>query len=224
MRNVVITLGEYYHIYNRGNHKQPLFLEEKDWARFLFLIIYLQSPKTFFNISHYTANFVKHSVFNISKKTKNEIIMTRYVELVSFTLMPNHFHLILKETKEEGISKYMQRILNAYTKYFNTKYEKSGHLFQGPYQAVHIKSNEQLLYLSSYVHRNQRELATWKEKEHRFPWSSYRDYIGKNRWGGLLKNEIVSDQFSNKKEYRHFVETSGAKEFLDEELLIDLQC
>jgi putative transposase len=211
MRREKIIQGEYYHTFNRGNNKQPIFNNEKDQIRLLFLILYLQSPLTFYNISRQTNYFVKHRVFNTSTK---KIVENRYIELVAFTLMPNHFHLILHELKEGGISQYMQRVLNAYTKYFNTKYNISGHLFQGPFQTIRIKDDDQLLYLSAYIHRNIREIKDWTDKEHLFPWSSYQDYIGINRWKELLKKDIISEQFPNSKKYKSFVEKSGAKESL----------
>lgn len=224
MRKIKIAPGEHYHIYNRGNNKQPIFSDERDWIRFLFLILCLQSPLLFHNMGRQVTYFVKHRVFNISEKVLKEVIANRYVELVSFTLMLNHFHLILRELKERGISQYMQRVLNAYTKYFNTKYEISGHLFQGPFQAVHIENNSQLLYLSAYIHRNPREIREWMNNEHTYPWSSYQDYVAKNRWDDLLKKEIISKQFSSKEGYKSFVDKSGAKEpteLLDEKLLLD---
>lgn len=218
MRKVKIVLNEYYHIYNRGNNKQPIFLDNKDKARFLFLILYFQSPTIFYNISRFIFYFVKHSVFNIPKETQKKILNDKMIELISFVLMPNHFHLILCELKEGGISQYMQRVLNAYTKYFNKKHDKSGHLFQGPFQVVHVKNNEQLLYLSTYIHKNPRELVKWKNKEHLFFWSSYQDYLKTNRWGEFLTPQIISEQFTNWKEYEVFVKTSIAKEksILDE--------
>ena len=222
MRKIKIIQGEYYHIFNRGNNKQLIFNDERDWIRLLFLILYLQSPLTFYNITRQTNYFVKHRVFNISGEVIKKIIENRHVELVSFTFMPNHFHLILRELKEGGISHYMQRILNGYTKYFNTKYKTSGHLFQGPFQAVHIKDDNQLLYLSAYIHRNIREIKEWTDKEHLFPWSSYQDYIEKNRWEGLLKKDIISEQFLSNEKYRLFVEESGAKELpISKKLLFD---
>lgn len=212
-----ISIGEYYHIYNRENSKQNLFLEERDWIRFLFLILYLQSPISFNNSGRPVSYFVGHQKFNIKD---NDVIKNRYVELINFCLMPNHFHITAHEVKEGGISKYLQRVQIAYTKYLNTKYGKSGHLFQGAFQSVHIKNNEQLLHLSAYIHRNPREIKEWKNKEHQYPWSSYQDYIKENRWGELIKREIISDQFSDKKEYQDFIETSGAKLLLDETHLI----
>ncbi|MEW5907848.1 MAG: transposase [Patescibacteria group bacterium] len=215
-----ISIGEYYHIFNRENHKQNIFHEEKDWARFLFLILYLQSPNNFYNVGRLISNFVKRRNFNVSKDIEKNIIENRYVELINFCLMPNHFHLTVREIKEGGVSKYLQRIQIAYTKYLNTKYEKSGHLFQGAFRSVHIKNNEQLLHLSAYIHRNSRELTKYKNKEASYFWSSYQDYIKQNRWADFLKTEIILSQFSNKKEYENFVETSGTKLLLDDDHLI----
>ncbi len=219
MRTVKIIPGEYYHIYNRGVNKQKIFLDERDWIRFLFLILYFQSPINFPQIGRSISYFVKNRAFDIKKEVVDKIIKNRYVELINFCIMPNHFHLTIREIKENGVSQYMQRILTAYTKYFNTKYGRSGHLFQGPFQIVHIKNNEQLLHLSAYIHRNPRELKQWKEKEHQYPWSSYQDYIEENRWNNILKPQIILEQFSNKREYKDFIKTSGTKLELDEKIL-----
>lgn len=221
IRKTIIASNEYYHICNRSNDKQNIFIENKDWIRFLFLMLYSQSPENFSNLSRPVSHFVKHLVFNITKDKTNKITENRKVELIAFSLMPNHFHILIQQLKEKGISKYMQRIQNAYAKYFNAKYEKSGHLFHGPYQIVHIKNNEQLLYLSAYINRNMREIKEWKNNEEKYPWSSYQDYLYENRWEDLLKPNIVLGQFANPKEYEKFVETSGAKTELDEKLLLD---
>ncbi len=224
MRKIHIAQGEYYHIFNRGNNRQVIFLDEHDKIRFLFLIIYLQSPLFFENLNRQIFHFLKNKLFNINKDVENQITNKRYVELINFALMPNHFHLTVHEFKEKGIAQYMQRVLCAYTKYFNNKYKKSGHLFQGPYKAVHIEDNNQLLYLSTYIHRNPRGLPGWKNKEHLYQWSSYQDYIKENRWDKLLKQDIILNQFSNKKEYCSFAKSSPAKELkenLNDDLLID---
>ncbi|MBU1159827.1 transposase [Patescibacteria group bacterium] len=220
IRKEKIAPGEYYHIFNRGNNKQNIFREEKDWARLLFLILHLQSPVVIYNISNIVSNFIRHRVFNNSKKTLKNILDNRTVELISFAQMPNHFHLIVKEIHEGGISQYLQRIQDAYTKYFNIKYGSSGHLFQGPFKAVRIKNNEQLLHLSAYIHRNPREIKQWYKKEHLYIWSSYQDYISDNRWDDLLKNDIILGQFKTPNQYNDFVKTSGTKLLLDEKHFI----
>lgn len=204
-------LNGYFHIYGRGNYKQDVFLSEKDYARFLFLVVYHQSPTSFTNVTRRVSHYVQHRMFNISEDEVREISDKRHVELINFALMPNHFHLTVFEKEDGGISRYMQRILNGYTKYHNTKYEKSGHLFQGPFKARHIEDDNYLSYLSAYIHKNPTEIAGWKNKEHVYPWSSFQDYVADNRWGKLLNHEIVTQKFTDGEEYKEFVNTSGAK-------------
>jgi len=212
MRSIKIAPGEFYHVYNRGNLKQNIFTEERDWVRFLFLLLYFQSPIVFYNISRSVSSFVRHRVFNIEDNLRQKIIKNRTVELTCFCLMPNHFHLIVRETKNNGISNYMQRIQNSYTKYCNIKYQKSGHLLQGPFKIVRIKDNNQLLYLSTYIHRNPIELNRENPRYYYdYTWSSLQDYTNKNRWGELLKTDIIACQFSGKEKYENFVNTSVAK-------------
>ena len=202
-------------MYNRAVNKQFIFHDINDYVRFLFLILYFQSPVKFPQVGRFVKQFVKSSAFDTGDE--EGVIKKRTVELVAFCIMPNHFHLFVKEVDEGGIAAYMQRVLTAYSKYYNTKYTKSGHVFQGPYRAVHIGDNRQLLHLSAYIHRNPREISKWFRKEEQYPWSSYQDFIGNNRWDDLLVQDIILGQFKNKEKYQHFVKTSPAK-VLEEEL------
>lgn len=206
MRNIQIAVGEHYHIFNRGVNKQTIFHDNNDYSRFLFLLLYFQAKIGFKNINRLIKDFVQHSVLH----THDEVVEKRIVEVVVFCVMPNHFHVILKEVEEGGIPMYLQRVLNAYGKYYNTKYEKTGHVFQGPYRAVHILDDTQLLHLSAYIHRNPRELARWFRREDQYPWSSYQDFLGESRWGKLVAPEIILGQFKHKS-YKKFVESSLAK-------------
>ena len=211
MRKTPIAEGEHYHIFNRGNNKQTIFFDKKDKVRFLFLIIYFQAYIFFENIGRQVSYYIKNEVFNIDADLEKKLLNKRNVELINFVLMPNHFHLVLCEFKEGGISQYMQRVLCAYTKYFNTKYKKRGHLFQGTFRAIPVETDEQLLYLSAYIHRNPRELKKWENKEIEYPWSSYQDLTKNNRWGKLLKPDIILNQFPSANDYYKFIETSTAK-------------
>lgn len=206
-------IGEYYHIYNRGAFKHGVFSDRTEHARFLFSILFFQSPALFKNASRIVRQFDTQAGFPVRDDDFNAVLEGRGVELVSFCIMGNHFHLLVRELAEGGISRYMQRIEVAYTKYFNTKYDASGHVFQGRYKAVHVADNEQLMHLSAYIHRNPRELKSWKGKEVEYPWSSYQDYVKENRWGGLLAQEIILDQFEGtaKSNYSDFVKSSPAK-------------
>ncbi len=221
MQRTRIAPGEYYHIFNRGVNKQNVFLERADYLRMLFLILLYQASLPIYNIGRQIKNLEKEESLKALKFDFNNFLKKRCVDLCSFILMPNHFHLLVYEQKGNGISSYLQRIEIAYTKYFNTKYNRSGYLFQGPFQSVRIENNNQLLYLSAYIHRNCREIRDWHNREHLYPWSSYQDMVAKNRWENLLKCEIISKQFSSFLEYRNFVETSGAKT-IKPELYIDV--
>ena len=212
LRRTQFAPGEHYHLCIRGNNKQDIFKNDSDRARLLFLVTHLQSPESVPKISRLLEEYKRTSAWNIDEKLLARIISTRYVVLEAFAFMTNHLHLVVCETEEQGVTRYMQRILNAYAKYFNTKYETVGHLFQGPYRAVHVEDNDQLLYLSTYVHRNPRELPNMAGKEHTYEWSSYRDYLGPNRFGTLLDPSLVLDQFDNGTDYRDFVDSSIAKD------------
>lgn len=214
-RLINIAPGEYYHVYNRGVGKKNIFNNDKDRARFLFLLLVLQSPFELRNTTRLVKDFALNlNIFEIlDQKEIQEIIKERYVELIVFSLMPNHFHILVKENKPGGISKYLHRILTAYTMYFNIRNETNGHLFQGPYKIVHIEDDRQLMHSSAYIHRNPLELG-WKLSDlHNFKWSSYGDFIGNNRWGDFIERSILLDRFTskNKDTYKNFVETSPAK-------------
>lgn len=218
MRTVSFAPGEYYHIYNRGNRRQDIVRGDDDRARLLLSLFLFQHPDPPIQLARTVRRYVRHLVLDIPD------LAQRLVELVAFVLMPNHFHSIVREVQPGGISKYMQRFLDGYTKYYNTKYEQTGHMFQGTFQAVHIEDDDQLLYCSAYIHRNPRELSGWRDREHEYPWSSFPDYVGTNRWGGLLKPDIVLDQTGRGDQYRRFVEMSGAKDrIMDPVLKIDVE-
>jgi putative transposase len=210
--------GEYYHVFNRGAHKAPLFRDRADWLRFLFLAMYSQSSLSFPQVGRLSGVGSAEDGFPVELALAEEIIKKRSVELTAFALMPNHFHLLLLEKEEGGIAHYMQRVQLGYTHYFNKKYGVSGHLFQGTYKAVHVKDDTQLMHLSAYIHRNPRELKEWKGKEESYPWSSLQDYVAGNRWGGLLATDIIASRFEGtpQSNYRDFVRTSSAK-MLEEE-------
>jgi putative transposase len=214
-----VAPGEYYHIYNRGAHKQNLFHDKADWHRFLFGILYLQSTEQFKNIMRSVGRYTSEMGFPVSTEETEAVLKKRFVELVAFCIMPNHFHLIVKETEEGGIANYMHRLQQGYSKYFGNKHEHSGHVFQGTYKAVHVTDNKQLLYLSAYIHRNPHELSDWKGREFEYPWSSLQDFTKANRWGGLIVPDVIVEQFEQTKDsnYSDFVKSSTAK-LLKEEL------
>ena len=226
MRKEKPVTGETYHLYNRGVRHEPIFLERADYYRFIFLLLYCQLPLPLTDNDYHVQQFEKHgSFYQHSRRETVEMALTkRRVELINFCLMPNHFHFTVRAREDAGISKYMQRVLNAYTKYFNIKHKKTGHLFEGPYKLVRVTSNDQLLHLSSYIHRNPRSLREWRNGEAKYPYSSLQDYVGENRWKNLLVPDLVLAQFDTPLSYKKFVETSSAKTLeskLDEDHFIE---
>lgn len=215
LMNVTPILEDhYYHVYNRGVTKQTLFYDKSDYSRFLFLLLHLQSPVAFSQTNRHIKKYLESGDFGVSPDQLNQVLEGRFVEIVNFCIMPNHFHLTLRAVTDVGVSKYIQKVSNAYAKYFNTRYEKSGHVFQGVYKARLITTDQQLAYLSAYVHRNPQEINAWKDISYEYPWSSYQDY-STNRWGSLIKLSVVKDTFNSFSEYQEFVEASGAKEDWD---------
>lgn len=134
---------------------------------------------------------------------------TSLVDIVSFVFMPNHFHALLRERGNGNISIFMHKLLVSYAKYINQKYDRRGHVFESKFHSRHIDSNEYLLKISAYLHLNPKNLLKWHRKEHQYPWSSFQDYIGENRWRKLLARNTILEQFDFKKQdYRRFVEES----------------
>jgi|SRR3989344_880377 len=219
MRDLKFAAGEYYHVCGRGNNKQEIFHNDRDYIRFLAYLLCDQAD-TLVDIDEVMERLGKNTENLLDADVAERIARDRYVELVGFCLMPNHYHLILLNKNVEGISRYMQRTLNGYTRYSNVKYERVGHVFQGPFKAVRVESNEQLVYLSAYVHLNAKELPGWRDNPHQYPWSSYKDYLGGTTYQGLLKPEIVLGQFDKPSEYHRVTMQSGAKELKLDHMLV----
>lgn len=209
----------YYHIYNRGVEKRDIFLDDNDRNRFLFLLLFLQGDVFVENTARLAKNFNIMGISALSDFTR-EILKNKIIDLVCFVLMPNHYHLLIRENQDGAVARYTSRFSNSYTKYFNIKNKRSGYLFQGNTQSRLIDSNEYLLNLSSYIHRNPRELKGWKSKELKYLWSSYQDYASTNRWGDFLVRDIILEQFSSQTEYAYFINTSSMKTLKEE--LFDL--
>lgn len=213
MRRDSFIDDEYYHIYNRGVEKRKIFLYDKDYSRFLTSMKEFNQLDPIFSLYWHT-----------QEKRKRDVgvrHLQKLVEIICYCLNPNHFHFILKQLAENGVSEFMKRLGGGYTNYFNHHYERSGVLFQGKFKSVHIKTNPQLLYMSAYVNRNY--FIHGYGNDFDWPYSSFRDYTRK-RGDGICDTAIVLDQFKNKNEYREFIQENalymkGKKE--DEKCLLE---
>lgn len=194
MRKTLLANGEYYHIFNRGTDKRTIFSGENTFARFLQGMDEFNTTVPIGSI--YENSFRKDSrLGNPVSKFGPE--SKPLVAVVCYCLNPNHYHLILHQLEDRGIEKFMHRLGVGYTKYFNQLHQRSGVLFQGPFKAIHIDSNEYLLHLSAYVNLNNRVhgLGNGVSK------SSWEEYVGR---GGFCAKEIILAQFKKPAEYKNF--------------------
>lgn len=194
-RKIPFAQGEYYHIYSRGNSKQKIFLDESDYKHFIKCLFICNTEKNF----KFRDDLVDLKINTFDFERGENI-----VSIGAWVLMPNHFHIYItinphmsdmweKENKN-AISEFMRKLLTAYVKYFNLKYERTGSLFEGSFKAIHVKNNNQAKYLFSYIHLNPIKLidSKWKEKGikdikksleflSKYKWSSYLDYQNNSR-------------------------------------------
>jgi putative transposase len=198
MRKSPLANNEFYHIYNRGTDKRDIFLCDEDYFRFL------KSMKVFNNTESCGGLYEKF--LREKRESRHSMSTKSLIEIIAYCLNPNHFHFILKQVYEKGIEKFMQKLGNGYTKYFNSKCDRSGVLFQGAFKSVHIKTSAHLLYLSAYVNKNYNIHGYGKEE---WKFSSLLDYLGK-RDGKLCNKKIILDQFNNSSDkYADFVEENA---------------
>ena len=191
----------YYHIYNRGVAKRTIFKDAKDYKTFLsYLQFYLTDPDLRGDSSQ--GQFPPPP----SKKLKN---YNKEVELIAYCLMPNHFHLFVRQYSDTAINYFMRSLCTKYVRYFNTRYSRVGHLFQDTYKAVKVKNEEQWVYLSKYIHRNPLNLPPCEETPRRlleYKYSSYPNYLGMFSQNWLHPEEILGHFHNDRQSYQKFVE------------------
>jgi len=190
MRKTRFAKGEFYHIYNRGTDKRPIFMDPEDFDRFITSMIEFNALDPIGSL--YLNSFEK----SLRRRT------SKLVNIICYCLNPNHFHMLLEEVAEGGISEFMKR-MGGYTKYFNSKYKRNGVLFQGKFKASHVDTNEYLLHVSVYVNLNNR-VHKLRNAFFRSSWEEYGEPIKKP----VCKKSVILNQFKNFKEYKNFAEDS----------------
>lgn len=194
--------GDVYHVYNRGVGKGLIFYEKEDYFRLWWTLAYYVVSQSNLRLSFF---------WDMMKDNKTEAIVEylegkeRLVKVLALILMPNHFHLMIQQVESGGIVKYMGKVGNSYVRYFNTKYSRRGGLFEGAFSAVQVKTTEQMVHLSRYIHLNNLVAGLVTKKEwFEFPWSSLRVYLGESSvW---IDSSLVLEQFDSRREYLEFVE------------------
>jgi putative transposase len=176
------TPEAYYHIFNRGVDKSKIFVDSTDYAVFL--------------------SFLKRHLSHEAKKDlKNRpyLNLSQEIELLAFCLMPNHFHLFVYQTQAESFTKLLRSVCTSYTMYFNNKYKRVGHLFQGRFKASLIENDAYLQHISRYIHLNPEDYKHWE-------WSSLSYYLGKKSADWLNTKKILSLFDDSADSYEQFMD------------------
>jgi len=181
-----------YHIYNRTLKGLNLFIDEQDYKIFLY---YLKS---------YLSPLKDQLKPPSSIKSDRKYSLYEKIKLLCYCLMPNHFHLMIQQLTERAMVEFMKRLIDAYIKYFNEKYDRRGSIFEGCYKAVLIDNERHFLYLPYYIHHNPEDLYKDDpekiEKVKNYPYSSYGDYLGKRNTKWIYKDDLMEQFIEVEKE------------------------
>lgn len=229
MRNIQFANDCIFHVYNRGVEKRDIFLDKEDYFRFVHNLFEFNdiAPAGKFSQIHPKSQLSEAKPPTI--KIKRELI----VEILCFCLMPNHYHLILRQLRENGIAFFMQKLGTGYTMYFNQKQKRVGSLFQGPFKAIMVENDNYLTHLSRYIHLNPVELfePNWKNDGIRdwqesgkflesYRWSSYPDYVGKQNFPSITNRDFILQYFDGSENYQKFINEWVSEEFSEVEDLV----
>lgn len=211
-----LKIGSVYHIIQRGIEKRRIFMKPQDYSRFTLGL-------EFFNREGFNDIWdliVKGGSVPPLERIKAERAKKRrsLVELMAFVLMPNHFHLIIREIKRNGTALFMKK-MGGYSTYFNKQYKRVGPLFQSRYKAIEVRTEDQLGNLFVYVHTNPVELHDSKWKEFKvenkgnainwlesYKWSSYHDYTGARMFPEITDRDFFLNFYGGGRNCRKAVE------------------
>lgn len=213
MKKPVFENNGIYHIYNRGVEKRDIYLNDKDYYRFIHNLFEFNNKRAARNVYYRQSYEVQlHKIAQSPRKL--------LVEILAFCLMPNHYHLLLRQKVNNGVVNFMQKLGTGYSNYFNIKYDRVGSLFQGRFKAVPVDTELYLLHLNFYIHTNPLELVfpEWKEKRiispekaikflENYRWSSFIDYTGVKNFPSVTQRRFLIDYFNsiNAGEYKKVI-------------------
>ena len=198
MRKVPLTTNEIYHIFNRGVNKGDIFFLDRDYKRFLQTALHYKTK---------TSKFSYETISNIS----NDPVSLRpvgvekppRVQIFAYCLMPNHFHFLIKQLVDGGITSFLRQLSNSYSHYVNIKHKRICPLIQGRFKNILIESQEQFLHVSRYIHLNPLVTDLIPDLKD-YSWSSYLAYISDFK-DELVDSELILANFKSKKTYEQFV-------------------
>ena len=200
-RKTVFANKEVYHVFSKGQGGKEIFRDNKDFQRVVeSLVFYLYSNPPL-RYSHFKrlSNERKQKVFeNFDSQDTN-------MDVIAYCFLPTHFHLIVRQTKEVGVQNTVRKFQNSYAKYFNTKYNSKGLVFQSPFKAAHLEDENQVVQVSRYVHLKPATTFTVaREKLDSYEWSSLSEYLKPDE-NSMLSPDVVLKAFPNTQEYKDFI-------------------
>lgn len=189
MRSVQFIPGSFYHIFNRGVDKRQIFMDDHDFLRF-YVSLYA------FNDEHYSGRLSGLKVNDVVQSFRHGVSDTRkrLVDIHSFILRGNHFHMLIRANSESGIPYFLRCITQGYARYFNLRHKRSGALFEGSFKAVAVQRDSQLMHLPRYIHLNALDgkFPEWRDGKiadwdlavktlDNYRWSSHGFFNGKSQ-------------------------------------------
>jgi len=196
MRKVIFANNECYHVFNRGVDKRRIFLRNYHYTRFLNTIKQLLTKGT-----------AQAGVI-----TRNDLGFDKRLDIFCYCLMPNHYHLLLRQKEDNAISEFMHNLNTSYTKYFNLNNKRTGRLFEYTFKAVRVETDEHLLHLTRYIHLNPL-IANLTTDLETYPWSSYLEFSGK-RSDSFCHKDVILSFFSGENPYRDYEKfVEGQKDY-----------
>ncbi len=204
LRSVPLVSGQYYHIFNQGIDRRVTFKNAREFTRGLLALWYYRCVPPPMKLSNYlTLPREEREAVAHTLNTKDAL-----VEVLCYCLMNNHFHLLIRQKVDGGISKYLGQIQNSYTRYFNIRSTRKGSLFLERFKAVRIETDEQLLHVSRYIHLNPYTgyvVKTLTDLQ-RYPWSSFPEYLNHaTTISPFCQTLMILDHFKSRALYRKFV-------------------
>ncbi len=198
-----LVTNQYYHAFNRSINKEPIFIKASSCDRAIQTISYYSFENPPIRLSYFLAQG-PHKRNEIMQNVKKN--SARLVDIITYCLMPNHYHLLLKQVSEDGISKFISLFQNSYTRYFNTKFLRQGHLFQGQFKVVRIEDNEQLIHVHRYIHLNPHTSFVVKTLAYleKYAYSSLPEYISGNN-NDICAKAAILEQFPSISAYKEFL-------------------
>jgi len=211
-----IVAGNIYHVLNRGVDKRKIFLDTKDHFRFIHDLFEFNDTEPVNNLTYYFQNTKSKDIARpYIKKRKQGKKRKLLVDMLAFCLMPNHYHLLMQPHTEDGISKFMKKLNMGYAKYFNSKYQRSGALFEGRYKAIRIEQEPHFIHLPYYIHLNPLDLKfpEWRNKEiksynkaitflEQYRWSSFPDYVGIKNFPSVTQRDFLKNFIGEEKAHK----------------------